>query len=70
VHITYVAGPQGEELLDAGSNPPDGVALTYSLRDHPDTAVDLAVFDADGAQVTTLSGLSNSGASTALSAPS
>ena len=57
VHITYVPGPDGEVLLDAGSNPPDGVAITYSLRDEAE--VDLAVFDADGAHLATLSGPSS-----------
>jgi hypothetical protein len=52
VHITYTSTADGEVLLDAGSNPPNGVLLTYYVRD--ETPVELRVLDADGAPIVTL----------------
>ncbi len=52
VHITYVSSPDGEVLLDAGSNPPNGVAITYALRD--ELAVDLTILDEHGEPILTL----------------
>jgi photosystem II stability/assembly factor-like uncharacterized protein len=52
VHIMYTSTADGEVLLDAGSNPPNGVLLTYFLRD--EAPVELAVLDAEGALIVTL----------------
>jgi photosystem II stability/assembly factor-like uncharacterized protein len=52
VHITYTSTADGEVLLDAGSNPPNGVLLTYYVRE--ETPVELTVLDADGAPIVTL----------------
>jgi len=52
IHITYTSGPEGEVVLDAGSNPVDGVLITYYLGEP--TPVEIAILDANGAVVTTL----------------
>ncbi|MBV9171724.1 MAG: glycosyl hydrolase [Chloroflexi bacterium] len=52
VHITYSNENQGEALLDAGANPPDGVFLTYQLRE--DASAKLEVLDRSGAVIAVL----------------
>jgi photosystem II stability/assembly factor-like uncharacterized protein len=52
MHVTYVAGDEGELLLDAGQNPPNGVLITYYVRDAG--PVDVTVFDADGVPIVSL----------------
>ncbi|HEY8598327.1 MAG TPA: glycosyl hydrolase [Thermomicrobiales bacterium] len=53
-----VAGPDGEKIqrfLDAGHNPPDGVVITYLLRDKPTAEVTLTFLDAEGAAIASYS---------------
>src|SRR5205807_10198613 len=52
LHITYATDKSREVLLDAGANPPDGVLITYWLRD--EAPVQLSILDADGAAITTI----------------
>jgi len=53
IHVTYVAAPDGgEHFLDAGSNPPNGVIITYALR--ADSAAELTILDAEGAHIARL----------------
>jgi hypothetical protein len=52
LHITYTTAKDGEVLLDAGANPPNGVLITYSVRDG--ASVRLSILDADGATITTI----------------
>jgi photosystem II stability/assembly factor-like uncharacterized protein len=54
LHITYTRASHGEVLLDAGANPPNGVLITYAVRDG--TTVRLSILDADGATITTIDG--------------
>jgi photosystem II stability/assembly factor-like uncharacterized protein len=49
IHITYTSGQDGEKLLDAGSNPVDGVSITYFLPDATDC--ELAILDRDGSVI-------------------
>jgi photosystem II stability/assembly factor-like uncharacterized protein len=49
-----VKNEDGEEkdiVLDAGQNPPDGVAITYYLREKPDADITLSILDAKGNEV-------------------
>jgi hypothetical protein len=53
LHITYATRPDGgEALLDAGSNPVNGVLVTYYLRDQ--VSAGLTIHDAEGSVVSTL----------------
>ena len=53
LHSTYATRPDGgEALLDAGSNPVNGVLVTYYLRDQ--VSVELTIHDAEGSVVSTL----------------
>src|SRR5207245_4527449 len=50
--------PDGEmvdEYLDAGKNPPDGVIVTYFLKQKPEDEVKLTFFDAGGKELRTFS---------------
>ncbi len=50
--------PDGEmvdEYLDAGKNPPDGVIVTYYLKQKPEDEVKLTFFDAGGKEIRTFS---------------
>jgi hypothetical protein len=50
-----VPGTDGQEtLLDAGANPPNGVLLTYALRESAE--VELSVLDASGESIATVRG--------------
>ena len=54
--VTYVEskGPDGgtvRRFLDAGQNPPDGVIVSYYLKDKP--ALTLSLLDADGSEIKT-----------------
>ncbi len=40
-----------ERHLDAGSNPPDGVLVTYYLKEQPDTPITLTFLDRDGNEI-------------------
>ncbi|MGI8857141.1 MAG: WD40/YVTN/BNR-like repeat-containing protein, partial [Thermomicrobiales bacterium] len=42
-----------EHFLDAGSNPPDGVLVTYYLKETPGTPVTLTFLDRDGNEIKT-----------------
>ncbi len=42
-----------EHFLDAGSNPPDGVLVTYYLKEKPDAPVTLTFLDRDGNEIKT-----------------
>ena len=58
--VTYVEskGPEGgtvRRFLDAGQNPPDGVIVTFYLKDKPDKALTLSLLDADGSEIKTFS---------------
>ncbi|MEM8531588.1 MAG: glycosyl hydrolase [Chloroflexota bacterium] len=47
-------GPNGEsqvKLLDAGSNPPNGVVLHYYLREVPEDEITLTILDGQGREV-------------------
>src|SRR5262249_37491290 len=52
VHITYVSDEHGERLLDAGANPPDGVIITYYVRE--DAVPELTILDSAGAEIAAL----------------
>jgi photosystem II stability/assembly factor-like uncharacterized protein len=52
VHITYAPRPGGEFLFDAGSNPVDGVLVTYFLRES--TSVEITILDNSGAVIAIL----------------
>ena len=52
IHITYTSTRDGEAFLDAGSNPPDGVLITYFLRES--LPIEIAILDSDGVVVSTL----------------
>ncbi|MBV9133381.1 MAG: glycosyl hydrolase [Chloroflexi bacterium] len=56
LHITYAPGADGETLLDAGSNPVDGVPITYYLRESSQVSLD--ILDASGSVAATLQSLS------------
>ena len=58
--VTYVEskGPDGgtvRRFLDAGQNPPDGVIVTFYLKDKPDKALTLSFLNADGSEIKTFS---------------
>ena len=42
-----------EHFLDAGSNPPDGVLVTYYLKEKPEVPVTLTFLDRDGNEIKT-----------------
>ncbi|MDI3341106.1 MAG: glycosyl hydrolase, partial [Sphaerobacter sp.] len=44
-----------EQFLDAGANPPDGVIVTYWLKEKPEGEVTLTFLDADGKEIRTFS---------------
>jgi hypothetical protein len=52
VHITYEWRGDGEVLLDAGANPPDGVLITFYLPDAGDARLTIA--DAAGQEIATV----------------
>jgi photosystem II stability/assembly factor-like uncharacterized protein len=52
IHVTYTSRPDGEVFLDAGSNPADGVLITYFLREP--MPVEVAILDGEGTLVATL----------------
>ena len=56
--VTYVEskGPNGvtvRRFLDAGQNPPDGVIVTFYLKDKPEKALTLSILDAGGSEIRT-----------------
>ena len=66
VAYTETKGPQGQTLrrfLDAGENPPDGVIVTYYLKDKPseDEEVILSFLDSNGQMVKTFSNRTEDG---------
>jgi photosystem II stability/assembly factor-like uncharacterized protein len=44
-------GEKVEVYLDAGQNPPDGVIITYYLREQPEGEVTLTILDAEGNEI-------------------
>ncbi len=51
-----VPGPNGEveiRFLDAGYNPPEGLVISYLLREEPTAPVSLTILDAQGAEIVT-----------------
>jgi len=63
VAYTETRGEHGEsvlQVLDGGSNPPDGVIVTYYLRDQPQGPVTLSFLDAQGQVIATFSSASAS----------
>ncbi len=44
-----------EKCLDAGENPPDGVIITYYLKEKPEGDITLTVLDAEGKTIKTFS---------------
>ncbi len=49
--ITKPNGEKAQKLLDAGKNPPDGVVVSYYLREKPTEAVTLTFLDANGNEI-------------------
>jgi photosystem II stability/assembly factor-like uncharacterized protein len=50
--------PNGEKVtryLDAGQNPPDGAVIRYYLKEKPEGAITLTIFDAEGKEIKTFS---------------
>src|SRR5581483_1376028 len=50
--------PNGETIeiyLDAGKNPPDGVIVTYYLKEQPEDEIQLTILDAQGQEIRTFS---------------
>jgi hypothetical protein len=50
--------PNGEKVtryLDAGQNPPDGAVIRYYLKEKPEGAITLTIFDAEGKEIKTYS---------------
>ena len=48
-------GTMGKKFLDAGHNPPEGVILSYLLKDVPNDDITLTVSDASGTEIRTFS---------------
>jgi photosystem II stability/assembly factor-like uncharacterized protein len=58
VTYTETKGPDGQtvrKFLDAGENPPDGVIVTYYLKDKPEDEVTLSFLDPHGQLIKTFS---------------
>jgi photosystem II stability/assembly factor-like uncharacterized protein len=58
VAYTETTGPYGDRtlnILDGGNNPPDGVIVTYYLKDRPEGQVTLSFLDAHGDVIKTFS---------------
>jgi photosystem II stability/assembly factor-like uncharacterized protein len=55
IHITYTPRADGEAFLDAGSNPVDGVLITYFLRES--TPIEMEILDNSGAHIASLQNL-------------
>jgi photosystem II stability/assembly factor-like uncharacterized protein len=55
IHVTYVSSADGERFLDAGSNPPNGVMITYSLQEASSPRVE--ILDATGSAIVSLNGI-------------
>jgi len=51
--LTREDGEKGQKLLDAGQNPPDGVVISYHLREKPAGEVTLTFLDTEGKEIKT-----------------
>ncbi len=53
--VKLATGVMGKKFLDAGQNPPEGVIVSYLLKEAPKDDISLTILDADGNEIRTFS---------------